>query len=431
MFILFLCFTLSAYSAAIFDHDALGLEGTRIAIAHPNHKTDEDIESTAYLMLCDFLKRTSTHGPLQEGDSSEETSQDDCSLESPTSLPDPFTSIPFIEKVKNHPGTHVFFHHGPKNDASPTPITAHYTETAEDAMAVFALDAIGDISDKTCVCTTLESSAALAGPLADFNLQAHVGLSAGCVGHKNPQYQNDFSQIIAENKSAQTFIFVQTDCNADYMWEFLTQLRHQGRKQGDGSADIIFCLNMIWGKHDLRFEKGVTHAHIVAYNTIKQNDFTALMTQHPNNHLVINFPDLTKCEILQNLGKAPQSALQADVLIGSPQQDSLSRLDKSCIFGCSIRVFRKLYEQDTSVRYVFAQNPSFHCETDIIDTKERVLLCAGPQEHEHSIMPWALDFIAKSQALYDKIFFVPCNSCNFDRSMRAHDFPGEFYIYPL
>lgn len=264
----------------------------------------------------------------------------------------------------------------PSLATQPSVMTAHHAASAEYYLACETLNMANiHFTDKhrMCICTTLESTAALSLPLALFELQAHVGLSAGCIGHKNPQFKNDFSQIIAENKDKSMFVFMQIDCNQDSMREFLAQLHSSGRKDGDGRTFVLFCSNIIYGGLDENITENITryltNETIFPLNAVRT-------TQDPRNVLVINYPDLTKDDILRSLEREPESALHADVLIGSPQLSGLSDAEITCFFGCSIRVFNKLHEQDPSVRYVLAENTAFHTTCAASDTKERLLICA-------------------------------------------------------
>lgn len=344
----------------------------------------------------------------------------------------------------------------------------HLSETTEYSLLLCTLREASKSPQKdTCICTTLESCAALSSVLAELNLKAHVGLKAGCIEDKSPQFKNDFSHILEEAKDKKEFVFVSiTSQSALPAGEFVVQLKRSGalkerKKLIFCAGTKSYCADYLIG--DIHY--GKTHARVQDHGTFLQQlatravqaerlaskrlcdkrflesaeftkqydlwiqaltehdlqtywgaqftDGTICSTQNPSNVLALNNPDQGLEFLTKRLGtRKPngERTIKADILLGTPTSPLLNLLEKSCIFGCSAKLFLGLQAKGADVRYVYDSDVYYgSCPKHIPNTQNRILLCAGPQQFHEIIKKWAKFSAAKMQHRA-QLFFVPCDS---------------------
>ena len=366
----------------------------------------------------------------------------------------------------------------------------HISEFIEHALLLSALRSVKDdvASEDTCLCTTLESTAALSAVLEELQLKAHVGLTQGCLGEKTPQFKNDFSQILEKNKDKNVFIFVSTTSQSALpAGEFLVQLTRSGALKehtkiifcaGAKSYDSSYAIGSIhYGQgrvqdHDSFLPQLATRAaqaermaagnpcdacflessefkrqyalwtQTLAQHAIQTcwgamlNGGAICSTQNPNNVLELNNPDHSLKTLTKYFGKRGrdnQRTVKADILIGAPKERCLNLLEKSCIFGCGIRLFLNLRSEGADVRYVFDDSNIYHESLPklIPNAGDRVLLCAGPKHFGRHMSRWIKRFSAITPSKYATESFVPCDSLGPHSPYINHAQKTLLVDYPL
>lgn len=364
--------------------------------------------------------------------------------------------------------------------------TLHISAKAEHHLLRCLLMKIRDIvpesvitNKKACVCTTLESSAALSGVLEECGFRAQVGLTAGCLDYRKTsdlRFNNDFSQIFAANTDKSMFVFVQV---VDQFWlnmaDFLHQLDNNAtiRTRAQVKQDISVLLCVCVQPHntsdlDLILDKSmashlalrIIHARRLAqeqpfdeffmtsteaqqqhqqwlqslqkydlkFMTVQTNKQSRIFTtQDAENLFILNHPPVAQKTLSRVSSSCKKKNPTIDVLIDVPKPTFFSAempsAEKSCIFSCSIRLFKSLREKSDEVFYAPAPNEFMRYgkgDNALLAPKTRVLLCAGPPNYEEKMLALAQDFAQTCTRNYSKILFIPCDSWRPDRSRYKH-----------
>ena len=349
----------------------------------------------------------------------------------------------------------------------------HLTESYEQSLCTAALKIVSTYNPaETCVCTTLQSTASLAGGAASaYNLHVHFAVKKGAT------VRNDFSCILEQNKDKKHFVFFEnTSDSLLSAGEFLVQVQKLFQslpKKTTHMRRITVCIGAFFPHADYtvggifygegvervgdkdhilsRLAERATQAERIAAGKpcdqhfleseeyYYQSHFWKFLVDHhvkatsvgafffetvdasktTGNIFARNYPEKDFHTTILPAGCA------LDVLIGAPKD--MEDKDRACVWSCNLRVASLMQENGFDVTPIFSADNNIHAATvpQPVDSEPHglTLVCAGPKKFKEKITSWAQGV---SAGAHSQIHFVACDGIPFPTPEYTTVSGGDF-----